>query len=96
MPTALEMAKITGGREGLRATSEVLAGEVAALVRELDGCEQRIRSARIDKDDDVVEKWESRAEQVRVQLRARGAEASGPHQRAAKRPGRPPAQEARA
>jgi hypothetical protein len=96
MPTAAEMAKVTGGREGLRVTSEVMAGEVLALARELEGCEQRIRAARTDKDDDAVEKWEGRAEQVRAQLRARGVEASGPHQRAAKRPGRPPAQEVRA
>lgn len=73
---------------GLAVTAEETAAQVSALIREMEGYEARAASARIDKDDDLVEKWENRAEQVRAQLHARGAEAAGPHQRAAKRQGR--------
>lgn len=86
MPATTDLArKFSGGREGLRVTVEERAAEVAALVREMEGYEQRATSARIDKDEEKAEKWDNRVEQVREQLRARG---ETPHQRAAKRPGR--------
>lgn len=79
---------------GLLVTVEERAAQVRALTDELSGYERRVAAARIDKDDDAAEKWEGRADQVREQLRVRGAEASAPHQRAAKRgPGRPPVEQ---
>ncbi len=73
---------------GLTATVEERAAQVAALVRELNGYEQRVAAAHIDKDDVAAEKWETRAEQVRRQLELRGHAASSPHRRASKRDGR--------
>jgi hypothetical protein len=76
---------------GLATTTEERAAQVTALIRELEGYEARAKSARVDKDEERAEKWDNRADQVREQLRVRGADAASPHVRAAKR-GRPPAE----
>jgi hypothetical protein len=73
---------------GLMLTVEERAAQVRALADELSGYERRVAAAHIDKDEDAAEKWEGRAEQVREQLRLRGAEAQAPRSRAAKRDGR--------
>lgn len=77
---------------GLTMPEESLHAQVAALIQEQRGYEARAQAASSDED---REKWEARVEQVREQLRARGAEATTPHRRASKRDSRP-GQESRA
>jgi hypothetical protein len=69
---------------GLTMTEESLKAQVAALLQEQSGYQARADHAASDED---RERWEARVEQVREQLRARGAEAQAPHRRAAKRAG---------
>jgi hypothetical protein len=70
---------------GLTMTEESLKAQVESLLQEQRGYQSRADAAASDAD---RERWEARVEQVREQLRARGAEAASPHRRSAKRDGR--------
>jgi hypothetical protein len=67
---------------GLTMTAEERAAQIRALIDERSQYERRALGATSDED---RERWQDRVEQVREQLRARGAEGEPPRERAAKR-----------